>query len=201
MLKKIEDIKKALEAEAYLSALALALTLPDICGKVAYPKLSSGERYIKWFDENITDYSLNEIADYPVFDGKKCYKLRCSFLHEGSIKKIPIDRFELCIQKPMHGVYGCSGYGIMTEFTHTGEKITTQSIKLEINQICFKICENAKAFYNSHDDESIFNDQNITIRDIDAEVNEFRKMNKEFYRDENELNIANILAGPEDKNS
>ena len=31
MLGKIADIKKALDHEAYQAALALALTLPDIC--------------------------------------------------------------------------------------------------------------------------------------------------------------------------
>ncbi len=29
----IEDINKALDNEAYLAAMTLALTLPDICGK------------------------------------------------------------------------------------------------------------------------------------------------------------------------
>ena len=32
----IDDINKALDAEAYMAALALALTLPDICAKAEY---------------------------------------------------------------------------------------------------------------------------------------------------------------------
>ena len=43
----INDINKALDAEAYMAALALVLTLPDICGKVAYGEtLRNKERYI-----------------------------------------------------------------------------------------------------------------------------------------------------------
>ncbi|MFT8320094.1 MAG: hypothetical protein ABF649_04245 [Bacillus sp. (in: firmicutes)] len=36
MLNKIEEIKQALKCECYLPALALALTLPDICGQIEY---------------------------------------------------------------------------------------------------------------------------------------------------------------------
>ncbi|WP_273832345.1 hypothetical protein [Guptibacillus sedimenti] len=39
MLDKIKDIKIALNNKSYLSALALSLTLPDICGQIEYPDL------------------------------------------------------------------------------------------------------------------------------------------------------------------
>lgn len=32
----IEDVNKALDAEAYMAALSLSLTLPDICAKAEY---------------------------------------------------------------------------------------------------------------------------------------------------------------------
>ena len=37
MLEKIEAIEKALDNKSFLPALALALTLPDICGQIEYP--------------------------------------------------------------------------------------------------------------------------------------------------------------------
>ena len=37
ILDTVEDIYRALEGKAYLSALALALTIPDILSKVEYP--------------------------------------------------------------------------------------------------------------------------------------------------------------------
>ena len=47
--KLVEDINKALDNEAYFSALSLALTLPDICGKAEFPETKSGRRYIDWY--------------------------------------------------------------------------------------------------------------------------------------------------------
>jgi hypothetical protein len=51
--KIIKDIDVSLENGAYLGALALALTLPDICGKAKYPSLNVGERYKKWYNEHV----------------------------------------------------------------------------------------------------------------------------------------------------
>lgn len=51
MIKDIlEDIKLAVDNKAYFSALALTLTIPDICGKIEYKNLNDKEKYIKWFN-------------------------------------------------------------------------------------------------------------------------------------------------------
>ena len=58
MKAQIQDIKRALSAKAYLSAFALALTIPDACGLEmellagkSYSKVKnqSGKRYIAWY--------------------------------------------------------------------------------------------------------------------------------------------------------
>lgn len=47
VIQLVQDIRKALENDLYLVALSSALTLLDICGKVAYPdESSSRKRYI-----------------------------------------------------------------------------------------------------------------------------------------------------------
>ena len=48
VLEKINAIRVALEKECYLPALALALTLPDICGQIEYPELirKNGSRLV-----------------------------------------------------------------------------------------------------------------------------------------------------------
>ena len=43
LIRLIDDINRALENEAYFAALALALTLPDICGKAKYPNERNGQ--------------------------------------------------------------------------------------------------------------------------------------------------------------
>ena len=66
IIRLVQDIRKALENELYFVALSSALTLPDICGKAAYPtKQSSRKRYILWYDEEIGKYEKGPIQ----FDG------------------------------------------------------------------------------------------------------------------------------------
>lgn len=77
--------------EQYLAALALSLTLPDICGKAEYPQeRSTSNRYIKWLNDQMMDfdglYKEKNSAGYPkraYLEGKLVYSLRCSFLHAG----------------------------------------------------------------------------------------------------------------------
>lgn len=52
----VKEINICLENDGYISALGMALTLPDICGKAEYPqwkKQNVGLRYKKWYDEYI----------------------------------------------------------------------------------------------------------------------------------------------------
>ena len=79
------EINKLLLNQCPYSALGMALTLPDICGNIAYPQLGVGERYRKWFDEYVYDKDdpMFENAFIP-FNGEICYKLRCAYLHSGN---------------------------------------------------------------------------------------------------------------------
>lgn len=56
LLDKINEIKAALNAGCLHCALALTLTLPDICAKVLHPetgKHNNKKQYIKWFVEYV----------------------------------------------------------------------------------------------------------------------------------------------------
>lgn len=67
---RVEEVKLNILDQRWQSALALALTLPDICGGIAFPELVKryrdgkvvldrqknptrdvGSQYIRWFDE------------------------------------------------------------------------------------------------------------------------------------------------------
>ena len=48
---RIVDIRKAFNADAFLSAISLALTIPDVCGSRLHPDMYVHERYVAWFDE------------------------------------------------------------------------------------------------------------------------------------------------------
>ena len=81
-LEKVDSVRKALKAGLYEPALALALTLPDICSIIEYPaEKSVTKRYIDWCDCHIF---TNQSTDSDIeFTGAALYQLRCHFLHSG----------------------------------------------------------------------------------------------------------------------
>ena len=94
LLRLIEDVERAIDHECYFSALALALTFPDICGEAAYPKLKGdrnvGTRYKKWCQEFV--YGIHRVhsendplsGDMPYLNEEMLYSLRNAFLHQGT---------------------------------------------------------------------------------------------------------------------
>lgn len=72
----LTDMLRSLCAGAQHSALALALTLPDICGSIEYPNEGKvGVRYRNWCDT---------WGRMLAVSGADCYALRCAYLHSGS---------------------------------------------------------------------------------------------------------------------
>ena len=99
LLDKAKDIQKALDAEAYLSALALALSLPDVMAQVEYPELiGKGKvraRYVKWMneffipEEQSTPKPTSEASEQLLnlehdMDGEFYFALRNAILHSGN---------------------------------------------------------------------------------------------------------------------
>lgn len=89
-------IKDAIEKRCFLPALALSLVIPDICAEYDYPEIykkkaeyngrkGQGAAYSKWYDENIGNYDIDSLTGIGLLDGRGCWKLRCEFLHSGSI--------------------------------------------------------------------------------------------------------------------
>lgn len=71
-----EEIRKANEAGLSHAALALTLTIPDVCAALISPKgKSSGPAYAAWFDAQMPSY-LGHLS------GKDLYSIRSGFLHE-----------------------------------------------------------------------------------------------------------------------
>lgn len=101
MKRFTDSIRASLRQENWYAALALALTMPDICGRVDSPKSPSGPRYAAWFDawmrsqhyESSVPARFAEIVPgvrqenggwvRTIMSGDDCYALRCGFLHQG----------------------------------------------------------------------------------------------------------------------
>ncbi|PYD99173.1 hypothetical protein [Bacillus cereus] len=166
MDKLIKEITNSLDNKNYLSALALTLTLPDICGKIAYPEIKGvRKRYAQWYNEYIHKFENPDgMEDVDRFDGDAVYQLRCNFLHDGSSD----------IREYMRGKYNkTESKDFVFELTDT---ITSYSkdwedneddcnIRIQIGVIdfCRKMCWTAENFYNKNSEQDIFN--NIIISD------------------------------------
>ena len=88
MLQRIiDEVRKSLDNECYIAALALALTIPDICGKAEYPAYRNKNRYTQWYDESV-GYSEklpdSYEKDMPYLSGEVLYSLRNMMLHQGT---------------------------------------------------------------------------------------------------------------------
>lgn len=103
-----ESITKSIETNNWYSAIAVALTIPDICSKINDGTKTNRKKYAKWFDDYVgenykTNYSQNQLEmvrkysteqDYQnllkgtLLSGNDCYALRCAYLHEGTGKII-----------------------------------------------------------------------------------------------------------------
>lgn len=162
MLKLIDDVNKALDADCYYSALALALTFPDICGKAEYPQKNPTKRYKDWYDVNIGIYEQcpNKESHYtqmPYLSGEAVYSLRNSLLHQGTpnidVDKIKnsnnkIDHFELVLEskKPLD-IYGDSS-GI-----YNG---SVKIYRVNVRRLCLILCHSARGYYEANKDKFDF---------------------------------------------
>lgn len=166
----IKDIESSLKNECFLAALALALTLPDICGKAEYPNEGNGKRYIKWFDEYIGKYekppeifddtnktkALND--DMPYMSGEIVYSLRNCFLHQGTPSidtgkirepRCQVTHFTLIIACATNG--GSSS--IPNNCFMNSERRT---LEINIINLCCKLCLTAKSYFEDNKEKFDF---------------------------------------------
>lgn len=176
----IVDINRALDNEAYFSALALALTLPDICGKAKYStEKSTKKRYIDWYDEYVGQYEqcpcdVCKATKMPYLSGEVVYSLRNSFLHQGTpninstrIKETAnqVDEFTLVIEKKNEfDIYSDASSIISSNQADT----LRRSYRVNVRRLCLILTLSAKSYYKENSDKFDFFQCNIL--DWDKEV-------------------------------
>ena len=165
----VSEIKTCLENDCYIAALALALTLPDVCGKAEYPNEGNTKRYIKWYNEYVGKYEKPSDpygSDMPYSSGEVIYNLRNSLLHQGTpnietekIKeeRCKVDKFILTI---------ASVYDTGTSFVSYSKGFVIKERKLEVNivYLCHSIVKAAKEYYAKN--SSKFDFFNYELKDI-----------------------------------
>lgn len=185
MLDKISEIRKALQNGMPESALALTLTLPDICGQILYPNEKYvGKRYKDWlkqyipaeaFDVNhdaaLTNFNGGTDPGFPKLDAVDIYKLRCKLLHNGNddivTKETTMDRF--IFRKIGTGDARINGYGAHYPYSssidrdsQTGEEFRT--FEIDLDYFCEVIYKAAEKFYQDQSDKTVFYDHDIEFQ-------------------------------------
>lgn len=168
MKDKIDEIKKALDAGAYFAALALSLTLPDICGQIEYPGSKVGVRYVKWYDKYVKPlyFIKDDVAPKRQFDGEMCYALRCSLFHSWNFK-LPI-KFRIHIDKA-NGVHNIHDLYIESE---------DSLVDLDAYGICYYIARAVQDFYYNHEKKEDFEKYDCVIIDESWSDNDYDKIFK-----------------------
>ena len=172
----IGDVNKALDAEAYMAALSLVLTLPDICAKAEYGEsIGNKERYTKWYDDYIGQYEKapteRDEEVMPYLSGEVVYQLRCSVSHQGTpnidstkIKdeNCKIDEFALVIEKKnLLDLYADSA--AIAQQIYPTKDSSKRSYQVNIRRLCFIITRAAQKYYEKN--QSKFNFFNYRIID------------------------------------
>ena len=197
MLKLINEIRTSVKAGLFRCALGMALTLPDICGQVEYPKEKGvGKRYEDWCNKYLMNQGYITVggeSDNPpsaILTGDICYKLRCAYLHSGNIElnqrngdKYPF--FELRMTSVKDN-------GIYIEPYIKNEEGKISYFTLDIRHLCHVLCNAAEEYYKNHENKRNFEEHQFTIVDVEYRAKKNIEMNKILY--ERQLSKNDITA-------
>ncbi|TKS62185.1 MAG: hypothetical protein EWM73_02723 [Nitrospira sp.] len=111
MQEFVEAIDRSTAAQNWYGGLFVALSLPDICGKIDQPQeTGSQRRYAAWFDKYVKPKYTHRIGvdrcEQVFLGGNDCYALRCAYLHEGSDNislqraREAVERFHFIVAPP-----------------------------------------------------------------------------------------------------
>jgi hypothetical protein len=133
----LNSVRLSVATGNYHAALSLALALPDICGKLETPNLSSTARYTSWFTANLEGQYTKQLGPHGMMTrvflcGDDCYALRCAYLHEGDLDitgqriQSVLARFHFISPPPNNNVYHMN--------------IINNILVLQVDLFCEEIC-------------------------------------------------------------
>ena len=170
----IHEIEIALQNNCPILALTSALTLPDICGKAAFPEIKTGQRYKQWVDKYVVqpkDYYDRETGwGIPFLSGELLYALRCSMLHQGDPdlqdedkQKQYIDHFELLWREQEGSVKDTSSAESQIIIINGIEHRINNKYSISIREICKRLCVVARRYYEANKEKFDFLDDNTIV--------------------------------------
>lgn len=155
----VSEVRSALSHGLPLSALALALTLPDSCGKAEYPDETNGMRYKKWCRQYvITDRSDSPYScDMPYLNEDIIYSLRNSLLHQSTPNveqskihepRCKVDKFELVMSER-----DCATGDLSMVAYGKDMHIVRRELTVYVSHLCHILCSAAEQYYKDHKDK------------------------------------------------
>ena len=143
MERFVESIEKSIETENWYGALTLAITLPDICGRLNNPKWGSQKRFEKWFNKYMHHHYKSSFHSegFTFLSGSDCYALRCAFLHEGT-DDVTRQRAREVVSK-------------FTFFTTGSHRCMVDDVLvLNLQAFCSEICEGVSSWQKEYENDS-----------------------------------------------
>jgi hypothetical protein len=156
------EIDRALNANLYYAALAIALSVPDVCASLEFdpsqPSWSTQAKYEAWFNSHLSNSFKNLTAS-------DCYRLRGGVLHQGHFRhpKATYDRIIFSLPNSSFHAHDIIvtiapdvKIGGLTRGEITGRDKTGTILYLDIVKFCRQIVEAAQLWAIANKD-----DQNV----------------------------------------
>ena len=179
-LHRIEEVELNIEDGRWQSALALALTLPDICGGIAFPEIVKryrdgravldrnqrptrdvGNQYIRWFNTYAAPFFKVSAQDIsPYICGERCWQLRCEYLHQNKGFANTEDNTSI----RFHLGVNCGTSVCQLDRISSANSLT--DIRIDIEQFCRRMCRAVRAYYEAVHTEKDFNLYNTPVLDF-----------------------------------
>lgn len=150
----VTALRESVATRNWHSALALALFMPDVCGRLQSPNSGSQARYVAWFKAWVQPKYTVQMFLMPsetVFlSGEDCYALRCSYLHEGGDEishqraRVALDRFHFITPPPDGTVH---------------MNISNTALQLQVDIFCLDVAAAVEAWL-----VSVSGDQDVSQR-------------------------------------
>ncbi|MEK6281263.1 MAG: hypothetical protein AABN95_13000 [Acidobacteriota bacterium] len=125
----IREIEAALDAGFYYLAIAITLTLPDICAALESPQgRTSGALYRDWYNAWLA-------PSYPAVTADDMYSLRCGLIHQGRFGQgnMQFGRILFTLPTPQRNV-----------FHHI---IMDDALNLDANRFCRDVLQAVRRWY------------------------------------------------------
>lgn len=145
MQSLIAAVRLSLKTENWYSALFVALSIPDICGRLGDPIKSTRERYEDWFRRYLSGAYATPPAE-PFLSPEDCYALRCALVHEGATditrqraRKL-LD--EICFLRPDSQAFGPFRPGHCVRLTNVSVngREFSNALCLRVTNFCEDMC-------------------------------------------------------------